>query len=323
MIGYEVFGTISLCSNQNLLRDKGWHPTPILGTMAAAAVASKLLRLTEREVLMALGIAGSEAGGLGQNFGTMTKPLHAGFAARSGLFAALLAKEGISADDHILEAERGFGTAFFGREGHDLAKIGQTLGNPYKVISPGINIKPYPCCRGAHKSIDAALALRKKIPNMPAEAGEIESIECDLHLDGPTLYHIPQTGLEGKFSIAYCVSGALLKGSVRLEDFLDQKLAEPALQQLVKKVVNIRIPGEEEVVTLKMKDGRRFSHAVRVAKGDAQSNPLSDEEVADKFQACARTILPARRIKAAVQQIEKMEKGKKFWQFMDRILGAI
>jgi 2-methylcitrate dehydratase PrpD len=272
---------------------------------------------------MALGIAGSSAGGLGQNFGTMTKPLHAGFSARNGLFAAQLAKEGISADDHILEAERGFGTAFFGREGHDLGKIGETLGNPFKVIFPGINIKPYPCCRGAHKSIDAALALREKIPNMPAEAEQIESVECDLHLDGPTLYHIPQTGLEGKFSIAYCVSLALLKGSVILEDFLDQKLADPALQQLIKKVVNIRIPGEEEVITIKMKDGRSFSHAVRVAKGDAQSNPLSDAEVADKFQSCARTILPARKIKTAVQQMEKLEKVKDFRQFMDKIMGGV
>jgi len=147
MIGYEVFAGISLSSDQNLLRGRGWHPTPILGTMAAAGAAAKIMRLQEKEVIMSLGIAGSLASGLGQNFGTMVKPLHAGASARNGLFAAQLAAAGVVADDDILEAPRGFGTAFFGPGGSAFEKIGQILGPPYKVVSPGINIKPYPCCR--------------------------------------------------------------------------------------------------------------------------------------------------------------------------------
>ncbi len=318
LIGYEVFGTLSLSSNQKLLRQKGWHPTPILGTMAAAATAAKLMRLPEKELRMALGIAGSSAGGLGQNFGTMTKPLHAGFSARNGLLAAQMAREGITADGHILEAERGYGNAFFGPDGHELGKVDQVLGPPYKIITPGINIKPYPCCRGAHRSIDCALALKKQLQVQPEE---IQSIEADLHLDGPTLYHYPRTSLEGKFSIAYCISTALIKGKVRLEEFDDQNLTDPVLQDLMKKVANVRKPDPEEIVTIFLKDGRSFSHKVEKAKGDAKKNPLTDEEVAEKFKDCAKGVLGGRNTSTAVQQIGKLEKVRNLRQLLDRIMA--
>ncbi len=320
LIGYEIFGTLSACTSQKLLREKGWHPTPILGTIAAAATAAKLLRLEDNEVCMALGIAASSAGGLGQNFGTMTKPLHAGFSARNGLLAAQLASEGITADDHILEGERGFANAFFGKEGHEIEKISQVLGHPYKVISPGINIKPYPCCRRAHKAIDAAIALRQELQ---IHEEEIKSVECDLHLDGPTLYLYPRTGLEGKFSIAYCVSIALLEGKVGLEEFSDQRFHDPVVQRLMKKVINLRKKEKGELVTVNLKDGRSFSHSVIVAKGDARNNPLSDKEVKEKFRACAKRVLSPQNILLAEEKISRMEELSNFRQFLDQIMGVI
>ncbi len=322
MIGYEVFAGISLSSDQNLLRGRGWHPTPILGTMAAAGAAAKLMRLQEKEVIMALGIAGSLASGLGQNFGTMVKPLHAGASARNGLFAAQLAASGVGADDDILEAPRGFGTAFFGPGGYAFEKIGEILGPPYKVVSPGINIKPYPCCRGAHRSIDAALALHQEMKKMQIGLEQIASIACDFHLDGPTLHENPCCGLEGKFSIAYCVATALKNGRVILEDFVDEKISDPAIQDLVKKTKNIRLSKEEHYVTLHLRDGRSLSHSVKVAKGDAKVNPLTDEEVAEKFKACARKALPPRKIAQAIKQIGQVEKISRSRKFIDSIMTA-
>jgi 2-methylcitrate dehydratase PrpD len=322
MIGYEVFAGISLSSNQKLLRGRGWHPTPVLGTMAAAGAAAKLMRLQEKEVIMSLGIAGSLASGLGQNFGTMVKPLHAGVCARNGLFAAQLAASGVRADDNILEAPRGFGTAFFGKEGHSFDKIGPILGPPFKVVSPGINIKPYPCCRGAHQSIDAALVLHQKMKEMQIGLEQIESIACDFHLDGPTLHPIPRNGLEGKFSIAYCVAAALKEGRVGLEDFVDEKIFDPVIQDLMKKTKNIRLPEKDYYVTIQLRDGRSFSHAVKVAKGDARENPLTDGEVAEKFKACARKALSPRKIIHAVKKIGEIEKISRFRKFLDQIMTA-
>lgn len=200
-----------------------------------------------------------------------------------------------------------------------MGNVGQVLGPPFKLISPGVNIKPYPCCRVAHMAIDGALALRKKV-----KVGEeqIQSVECALHLDGPTLYRYPRTGLEGKFSIAYCVSTALSAGKVGLEEFSDEKIFDPIVQRLMKKVVDVRNPGEEEVITVRLKDGRSFSHSVTKAKGDARSNPLSDEEVFEKFKACAQKALPAKNIQFAVRQIGKLEGVKDFSKFMGRIMGV-
>lgn len=322
MVGYEVFAGISLSSNQKLLRGRGWHPTPVLGTMAAAGAAAKLMRLQEKEVIMSLGIAGSLASGLGQNFGTMVKPLHAGVSARNGLFAAQLAAGGVRANDNILEAPRGFGTAFFGPEGYSFEKIGQILGPPFKVVSPGINIKPYPCCRGAHQSIDAALVLHQKMKEMQIGLEQIESIACDFHLDGPTLHSIPRNGLEGKFSIAYCVAAALKEGRVALEDFVDEKISDPVIQDLMKKTKNIRLSEKDYYVTIQLRDGRSFSHSVKVAKGDARENPLADEEVAEKFKACATRALSSRKIVHAVKQISQMEKISHIRKFFAQIMTA-
>jgi 2-methylcitrate dehydratase PrpD len=322
MIGYEVFAGISLSSDQKLLRGRGWHPTPLLGTMAAAGAAAKLLGLQEKEVIMSLGIAGSLASGLGQNFGTMVKPLHAGVSARNGLFAAQLAAAGVRADGGILEAPRGFGRAFFGPEGHSFEKIGQILGPPFKVVSPGINIKPYPCCRGAHHSIDAALVLHQRMKEMQVGLEQIESVACDLHLDGPTLHPIPRNGLEGKFSIAYCVTTALKQGRVGLEDFVDEKISDSVVQGLMKKTKNIRLPEKDYYVTIQLRDGRSFSHSVKVAKGDAGGNPLTDEEVSEKFKACARKTLSSRKIIHAVKQIGQMEKISHIRKFFAQIMTA-
>ncbi len=322
MIGYEVFAGISLSSDQKVLRARGWHPTPILGTMAAAGTAAKLLRLSEEEVIMSLGIAGSLASGLGQNFGTMVKPLHAGVSARNGLFAAQLAADGVRSDEDILKAPRGFGTAFFGPGGESFEKIGEILGPPFKVISPGINIKPYPCCRGAHKSIDAALALHQKMKEMQVGLEQIESIACDFHLDGPTLREIPRNGLEGKFSIAYCVAAALKEGRVGLGEFVDERIADPVIQELMKKTKNVRLPDQEHYVTIALQDGRSFSHSVKVAKGDAKENPLTDGEVAEKFKACTRGVLSPRKMVHAAKKIAQMEKISRFGKFIDQIMTA-
>jgi 2-methylcitrate dehydratase PrpD len=151
---------------------------------------------------------------------------------------------------------------------------------------------------------------------------QIESIACDFHLDGPTLREVPRNGLEGKFSIAYCVAAALKEGRVGLGEFADERMADPVIQELMKKTKNIRLPDKDYNVTIHLLDGRSLSHAVKVAKGDARENPLTDGEVAEKFKACTRGVLSPRKMVHAVKKIGQMEKITRFSKFFDQIMTA-
>jgi 2-methylcitrate dehydratase PrpD len=158
VVGFELESKLGNCMSRKHYAH-GWHSTSIFGTMGAAATAAKLLKLDVRQTQMALGIAASEAAGLRQNFGTMTKPYHAGLAASNGVIAGTLAGQGFTSAPDILEGEFGF-LRVFGMPGeYDERKISDTLCNPWNLVANGIGLKPYPCCRNAHRPLDAMLAL--------------------------------------------------------------------------------------------------------------------------------------------------------------------
>ena len=148
----------------------GWHPTATFGTLGVAAACARLLRLDPDRTRMALGIAASLASGARRNFGSMTKPLHAGWAARNGIVAATLAGRDFTADDEALEAPDGWLHAASGGAPVDASPIGR-LGHPWEIVSPGIGVKLYPCCYFTHLSIDAALQIQ------PVVAPKIDAIE--------------------------------------------------------------------------------------------------------------------------------------------------
>src|SRR4029434_1800285 len=129
----------------------GGHPTDAIGTLGAVAAAANLLGSTGLQVQMALGIAASKAGGLRQNFGTMTKPIHAGEAARNGVEAAQLAQRGFTADPHILDSRFSCFNVFVGEAEFVAKTVIQDFGLPYEIVTPGIGVKPYPACRQAHR----------------------------------------------------------------------------------------------------------------------------------------------------------------------------
>ncbi|GAH84980.1 unnamed protein product, partial [marine sediment metagenome] len=152
---------------------------------------------------MTLGIAASLAGGLRQNFGTMTKPLHAGKAAANGIQAALLAQAGFTADDSIIEAPLGFAKVFGHDRKVDWAKASEGLGETFLITSPaGLSIKPYPSCGFTHCAIDAALQIKEEHEVNAADIAEVEMGVSPF--DKQILsHHCPKTGLEGKFSLEY------------------------------------------------------------------------------------------------------------------------
>ncbi len=287
---------------------RGWHPTATLGTLGAAVAAGRLLGLDERGMAMALGIATSLAAGCRQQFGTMTKPLHAGLAARNGVTAALLAAEGMMADASALEAPLGFARLY--SEGADPERALRGLGETWTVLDPGIGVKKYPCCDLTHCAVDAALQLRSAHGEAAASARSVEVLVPQGAL-APLIHERPSTGLEAKFSMSYCVAAALVDGEVRLATFTDDAVGRQEVRALMERVrlrEEARRAGAgspfyaEVALDLGETEARAF---VDVPRGDAR-RPLTWEELEGKFRDCAGA-LPGHRVERCLRWIAGLD----------------
>ncbi len=287
--------------------EKSWHPTAVLGVIGACASTSYLLRLNYQQTLNAVGIAASEASGIKKNFGSMTKPLHAGSAGRKGIWAALLAEKGLIADSQALDGTFGFFEMFNGKpceldEVNDPAK-------PLDIIESGLVFKQYPCCGGLHSLLDNMISLKRKYG---IRAEEVKEVECRVHphriayLDRAQVHE----GLEAKFSIQYCVAAATLNGKVGLNDFSRDSIARPETRAMMKKIritSNSDLGGFGSEVIVHNLDGKQFSSTLAGAKGSPDF-PLSEGELLQKFADCAilaMSSLQAEKAGAALMRIEK------------------
>ena len=328
IIGLEVETKLGGGMNPHLF-ENGWHPTAILGAMGAAAAAAKLFKLPGEKVCMALGIAGSLASGLRQNFGTMTKPLHAGRAAQNGVMAAQLARRGYTADPGIVEAKLGYANAFSGPGNYDLNKITANLGSPFDIISPGVGLKRYPSCARTHPAIDAMLNLAEQNDLRP---DDVQSVACAGTYTTPTMliHSRPRTALEGKFSMEFCLALALTERKVALPDFRDQKVQDPKIQELIKKVTFSIRPdlntlehsgNPSTTVKVTLKDGREFTKTVDEARG-TPNHPLTAEEVRDKYRQCVKGIQPKKEMEKTIELVEDLENLKKISTLANLLRGA-
>jgi 2-methylcitrate dehydratase PrpD len=287
---------------------RGWHATSVLGSLGAAAACANLLDLDVDRTRYALGIAASMASGSRQNFGTMTKPLHAGLAARAGVEAALLAAAGFTADPEIVEAPLGFGALFSPAGDFRPQRLGEP-GEPWEIVSSGASVKKYPCCYMTHRALDAALAASA---GQPIPASAIGSIVVNVP-EGSTsalIHHRPTTGLEGKFSMEYCVAAAALDGSVRFRSFEDEAVRRPEAQDLLRRVEVRYAPrtggAEPAIVTLCLSDGSERRAEVLHEHGSAV-DPLSSQELSDKYRDCAARSLPPGQVEASHEMISNLE----------------
>jgi 2-methylcitrate dehydratase PrpD len=292
--------------------EEGFHSTGTVGVFGGATAAAKLLGLDRTRILRALGIAASEAAGLRENFGTMTKPFHAGRAAESGVVAAEFASLGWTANDRILEAPRGFFQAAGG--GWDPSAIMGKLGSPWTFILPGISIKPSPSGSLTHPGIGEMLRL---IRENKITADQVTSVDVGTNKNMPNalIYHQPKDNLQGKFSMEFCMAAALLYGKVGLAEFTDEVVNRPAVQEMIRQIhfgVNpvAEAAGYDKMTTIidvHMKDGRTISGRADFAKG-SPANPMSLDEVATKFADCARAAnWPENKSKAIVAMVKRLE----------------
>ncbi len=296
--------------------DKGWHPTATLGIFGTVAAAARLLRFTNDQTAMAIGLAASLASGLKANFGTMTKPLHVGHGTRNGLFAALMVREGFTANPAALEAKQGFLDVFNGPGTYDVERMLAEWYAPLEVEGGGEpGLKPYPCCGSAHSSINRMIHLAR---THDLKLDQIETIEIMPH--PRRLPHTnnpdPRTPLAAKFSIQYVVARALADRAVRLEHFEGDAPLDPAIRELMARTTARPHPdmpenaplqwGAEIVVTIR--NGRRFASRLDdFERRGPGGQPMTTEELWEKFSDCARRSLPAYQITPLFDRLNRIE----------------
>jgi 2-methylcitrate dehydratase PrpD len=290
---------------------KGFHTSGTIGTFGAATSAAKLLGLNMQQTAHALGIAASLSSGIRVNFGTMTKPLHVGQAAQNGITAAQLASRGLTSDRNSLDGPWGYFQIFAG--GVDNEKISGHMGNPYTIMSPGVSIKPYPCGVLSHPSMDALLDLVREYDIQPEQVEEIR-LGAGSNILNPLRYQNPQTPLEAKFSLQFCLASIVLERMAGIRQFRDEFVKSPKVKDMMKKVKTylhsgIESKGYDEILSIvevKLKDGKTLTKESGPYRGSPQ-NPLTEGELTEKFRECGELVLDDDEISEALDLINSVE----------------
>jgi 2-methylcitrate dehydratase PrpD len=292
--------------------EDGFHSTGTCGPFGSAAACSKLLGLDATKTRTALGIAGSRSGGLRENFGTMTKPLQAGHAAGSGVEAAQLAELGWTAAQDILEAQRGFFHAAGGS--FDPGAIVGKLGAPWCFASPGISLKPYPSGSLSHPAMTEMMRLIEANDIRPAQVRQVE-VGANHDMTQALLHHHPQTGLEAKFSMEFCMAILLLERKAGLAQFTTPVVQRADVQELINKVRYYVDPEAEaagfdkmtSILRVTLKSGKVITGRANFGKG-SPADPMSFAEAAQKFRGCAEYAQwPKAKTEALIAFVQSME----------------
>lgn len=291
LVGYEVWAEL-VGREPDSLHNKGWHPTSVIGTVAVAAAVAHLEGLDAKTASHALGIAASMSSGLMGNFGSMTKPLHAGWAASHGIEAARLAKLGVTASANVLEGATGLLAALSPQGNAD--RTAWTPPAELRIRASGLSIKKYPVCYAAHRVIDGVLDLKHQHGFSP------QQVRCFM----PTLSDVtarvlharqPSTALEAKFSIEFACAMAALEGAVGLPQVTDEQVRRVELQALMRKVEKQTVPpgcpiepgfALNDQVRIELTDGTVLdSGPIRFPRGHAKL-PLPREDIVAKWHGC-------------------------------------
>jgi 2-methylcitrate dehydratase PrpD len=316
--GYEVWAEL-LAREPTPLHRKGWHPTTVLGTVAAAAACAKLRGLDGKGAATAMAIAASMSSGVVANFGTMTKSFQVGRAAQAGVIAARLAQSGLTASLDALEHPAGLLMALSPDGKPELDRPFSAAAKEWHILGHGLNIKRYPICYATHRSIDAALDLVRRYDLTP---DKVERIHVST---GKTQLLMlrnsrPQTGLEAKFSMQFAMAAALVAGKVGLRELTDDFVRRAEVQAIFPRV---SLEG-----TAAIKEGSNFapfdaveittmsgetlkSGLVEYAKGSHQ-RPLSRDELWAKFAECLGAEFPDAKKSRAFENL----------MMFDRLNGA-
>jgi 2-methylcitrate dehydratase PrpD len=273
---------------------RGFHTTSVVGAIGAAVAAGLIYELGETALQRALGIAASYASGLKKNFGTMTKPLHSGLAARAGVEAAELAADGFTADEDVFSGKIGMLAVFGASERLADLLPDDGTGREWLVVAPGISLKKYPCCYMLARALDGVLALKEEGLNPE----QVRGVEVVVQPGGVSavIHDRPKTGLEGKFSVPYTVAAALVDGEIKLATFTEDAVMRPEVRSLMDRIEYREAPDPDDEggkgfsvvergyarVRIFTRSGEEREVFVRTPRG-APGEPFTREEVDAKF----------------------------------------
>jgi len=291
--------------------DHGWHITGTVGTFGAAAAAVSMLDLSVREAKHAFGIAASSSSSLKKNFGSMTKPLHSGHAAQSGVRAALLASKGFTADPDIFEGDLGYGSVMTPDGTYDSDDIRSGVDDRWGVMD--IGYKPYPSGVITHAAMDA---MRDIVVDNDLERDEVDAVVATLDDAASEMLHHeePENALQAKFSIEFCLAAVLRERNVGIHEFTDEYVDDPTTRRTMETVERDFEPNLFEgsfanygaSVTVRTDDGRELTAREKFAPG-SPNNPLSRERIEAKFQECALTVLDESVVDDVTDAIESLD----------------
>jgi aconitate decarboxylase len=305
---FETQGRLRLAAGAAMKNGEGFHKPGMTGTFGAVAGVGRLIGLDRQQLLMALGLAGSRAGSVALNTGTMTKSSHSGHAARIGVECGLLAEKGWTATADIFGPKGFFDTFLHG--GGTPSLLVEGFAAPLRMVHPGVGFKKYPSNYFTHRPIDAALALRAR---HGLQGADIERVEIDFpafdYVDRPQ----PRTGLDGKFSVQYATLVALLDGEITIDSFTNERRFAEDVQALLPRVTlrkDASIPGDFDqtwvVVTVTLKDGRSITEKMEKLSGWI-GFPLTREQRLAKFFGATRRALEPSRAQRVVDLVEQLD----------------
>ena len=269
--------------------DVGWHITGTAGIFGAAAAIGRLRGLTEQQMVWALGLAGTQAAGLREMFGSMGKAFHPGRAAQNGYASAMLAESGFTAGERGLEGPRGFAAVQSAK--YDLSKITAHLGSDFNLRRN--TYKPYPCGIVNHPTIEACIELHRAHDPKPADIAAVRLRVAPLVLDLCNQQNITK-GLQGKFSVYHGAAIGLVRGQAGLDEYTDAAVNDPAVKHVRERATATGDPSlteDQARVEVELTDGRRLTWSIEQSLGNIH-RPLSDDQLSDKFRRCAARALP-------------------------------
>ena len=317
--GYETWAEL-VRREPDQHHNKGWHPTGMFGAIGAAAACASLRRLDAAQAAHAIALAASQSAGLMSNFGTMTKPFHAGRSAHAGVVSARLAEKGFTASLDALEHPQGFLSAV-SPAGKADRESAIEAGSVWKLARDGLSVKKYPLCFCTHRALDGMLDLLR--------AGQLDAAKvCRVTVSTSPRYatilrnHAPQTGLEAKFSMEFAMASALIAGRAGLPELTDGFVRQPEVQDLMRRVVvkvdereDPAVPGHAvyDEVTLEGEGGKILGRVqVKQVRGSPDL-PLGREELWAKFESCVQAgtaKVNARELFDALMSLEDLTQAR-------------
>lgn len=284
--------------------EQGFHLTGTVGHLGAAIAAGKSYGLRSSQLSQAIGLAATQASGIVDMLGTMSKPFHPGHAAMDGIMAAKLISRGFTSSSQVLESRKGFAYVFTPES--DISKILQNIGREYEILKN--SYKPFACGIVAHPAIDAAIRIKNK---HKITASQVKFINCIVHpfVPVPMGKKYPKTGLEGKFSTYHCVAVGLIDGTAGEVQFSDARVNDPEIVNLrhkVKLTTNGNIEKDEAVLEVELNDGKIITEHVKNCIGSIGS-PMTDQDLSKKFQEVASITMPMPKVNELLDTLWNFE----------------